>query len=329
MVLVTGGTGFIGAYIIKELVEKGHVVRAIRRTDKLPFFISPEIYSQVEWVWGDVLDTVSLDEAMKGIDLVIHSAAIVSFHASDRENLYKTNIDGTANVVNLAIENNVRRLIHVSSVSALGRELQGARVDETKQWREARINTHYAVSKFRAEMEVWRGFGEGLEGVIVNPGTVIGYGDWHSSSCAIFKNVYNEFPWYTTGTNGFVDVEDVAKATVLLLESKMNNQRYILNGDNWSFQQLLNTIADGLGKKRPYKHATPLIGSIAWRLERLKELLFNKRPLLTKESARVAQSKTIFDNSKILSAIPGFSFTPLHESIRNACAKYLLNLKHL
>jgi dihydroflavonol-4-reductase len=321
--LVTGGTGFLGAYIIQELVQKGYQVRAIRRKQQTPFYIPENITSQVEWVPGDVLDIVSLQEAMQDVDAVIHSAGKVSFVSRERAAMYKINVEGTANVVNMAIETNVKRFVHISSVAAIGRNALGETVTETKKWQQGKYNTPYAISKYYAEMEVWRGEAEGLNAVVVNPSTILGYGDWTTSSCAIFKSVYNEFPWYTTGINGFVGVEDVAKAVVLIMESEVSGERYIINNDNWSFQQMLNTIADGFGKKRPHKEATPLLGAMAWRLEKVKSFFSGKKPLLTRHSARVAHSKTYFDNGKILQALPQFSFTPLKQSIENACHQYL------
>lgn len=322
-ILVTGGSGFIGAYIIKELVEKGYAVRAIRHSNAAPFFIPEHINARVEWVPGDVLDVVSLDEAMEGVDAVIHAAAKVSFGDKDRRSLYKINIEGTANAVNIALEKNIRRFIHISSVAAIGRTVTGETITEEKKWQPGKWHTSYAISKYHAEMEVWRASAEGLNTVVVNPSTVLGYGDWSTSSCAIFKSVYNEFPWFTKGINGFVAVTDVARATVLLMESDLSNERFIVNGDNWSFQQLFNTIADGFGKKHPHKEATPFLGSIAWRMEKLKSMFSGKRPLLTRESARVAQSITYFDNSKIIKALPGFSFTPLEKAIQKDCEQYL------
>lgn len=330
MVLVTGGTGFLGSYIIKELVEKNYSVRAIRRnTSKLPFYIPPEIFEKVEWVEGDILDTVSLDQAMEGIKTVIHSAAIISFHRVDKKRMYHVNIQGTANVVNAALEKNIGRFVHISSVAALGRSKTGGNVNEEKKWQDNNVNTHYAISKHKAEMEVWRAIGEGLNAVIVNPSTVLGFGDWNTSSCRIFKTVYDEFPWYTTGINGFVDIEDVAKATVLLMESNISEERFIVSGDNWSFQQLFNTIADGFQKKRPHRKATPFLGSLAWRMEKLRSLFSGKKPLLTKESARVAHSHTFFENDKLLNLLPQFSFTPLQQSIQKNCEKYLQATKTL
>jgi dihydroflavonol-4-reductase len=325
--LVTGGTGFLGAYIVKELVEKGHRVRAIRRigrTATYPFYIPAAIFDEVEWIQGDLLDPSGLEEAMEGMEAVIHAAAKVSFKRSDRVELFQTNIEGTANVINAALSQDVSRLIHISSVSALGRKGNEETITETKKWEDSKLNTAYAISKYHGEMEVWRGIGEGLDAAIVNPGTILGYGDWNNSSCAIFKTVFEEFPWYTNGMNGFVDVRDVARAVVSLLEQKPVHERFILNGDNWTFRRVLNSMAEGFGKKPPSREATPFLSSIAWRLEKCKSLFSGHPSLLTRESARVALSKTRFDNSRILEQLPGFSFTPLQQTIQDACKAYLL-----
>lgn len=322
-VLVTGGTGFLGAYIIRELIEKGYTVRALRRSAKLPGFISPDILNKAEWVNGDVLDIDLLEEAMQGVDAVVHSAAVVSFSKKDKKNMYQVNAEGTANVVNLALEQNIKRLVHISSVAALGRTAGEAHVNEEKRWEESRVNTHYARSKQKAELEVWRAMSEGLNGVILNPSTILGYGDWNNSSCAIFKRIYDGFNYYTSGINGFVDVEDVARVTQIMLRSDITEQQFIVNGDTWAFRRLQETIAEGFHKKKPQKEATPFLLGIAWRAEKIRSLFTGKRPLLTKESAKVAVSKTWFENEKLLKALPGFSFTPLEETIRKACEKYL------
>lgn len=323
MIFVTGGTGFLGAYIIQNLVQKGFRVRAIRRSARLPFFIPASVWQKVEWVEGDVLDVEALQGAMQGADAVIHSAAVVSFRKNERKHMYQTNIDGTANVVNAAIDNAIPRFVHISSVAAIGRSAANQKVTEEKKWEENPSNTHYAISKHHAETEVWRGFAEGLSGVILNPSTILGFGNWHTSSCAVFKNAYKEFPWYTEGINGFVGVEDVAETVARLLFSAETEKRLIVNGDNWSFQLLFNTIADGFGKKKPSRKATPWLGEIAWRLEGLKYLFADGRPLLTRETARIAHNKTLFDNTALLKTLPGFSFTPLEKIIEQACKKYM------
>jgi len=323
-ILVTGGTGFLGSYIIKQLIENGYSVRAICRSYARPEYISNDILDKVEWVEGDILDVVSLEDAMQGIDCVIHSAAVVSFSKADRKNMYHVNIEGTANVVNIALEQKINRFVYISSVAALGRTERGGHVNEEKKWEESNANTHYGRSKYKAELQVWRAISEGLNAVILNPSTILGFGDWHNSSNAIFKKIYEGFNWYTPGINGFVTVEDVAKATVLLMESGISEERFIINADNWSFQQLQNTIADGFEKKRPSSLASPLLLSIAWKMEWIKAQFSNKKPILTKESSAVAQSKTYFENDKLLAALPEFSFTPLTESIPLTCKKYLV-----
>jgi dihydroflavonol-4-reductase len=304
-------------------VEKGYVVRALHRHHNFPFFIPKNILEKVDWIEGDVLDVVSLDDAMEGMDTVIHSAGMVSFIGRDREKMYQVNVEGTANVVNIALEKKISRLVHISSVAALGRTARGGHVNEEKKWEESKVNTHYAKSKYKGEMEVWRGMAEGLEAVILNPSTILGFGDWKSGSCAIFKNVYEEFRWYTPGINGFVDVEDVARATVKVMESNVHEERFIINGDTWDFKRLMDTIATEFGKRKPTRETTPFLISVAWRMEKWKSFFTGSRPLLTKESARVALSKTYFSNEKFLKTFPGFSFTPLEESIHKACKKYV------
>jgi dihydroflavonol-4-reductase len=323
MVLVTGGTGFLGSYIIRQLVEKGYSVRAIKRSSsRMPFYIPAAILSQVEWVEGDILDLPSLYDAMQNIDTVIHSAAKVSFRSEDRDEVYQVNVEGTCNVINQCLESNIKKLVYISSVAALGRTADGETINEEKQWQETAINTNYAISKYKAELEVWRGIAEGLATVILNPSTILGYGDWNNSSCAIFKTVYNELPWYTIGVNGFVYVEDVAKATIALMEKEIVNERFIVNGENWPFKKLLETIADGFQKKPPHRRAGPMLARFAWRAEQLKAVFTGKPSLLSKESARIAQTKTYFDHSKILSRLPEFQFTPLEAAIGLSCMKY-------
>ncbi len=325
-ILVTGGTGFLGSYIISHLVEKGYVVRALRRSTNLPAWISPNILDKVEWVEGDILDVVALQDAMENIDTVVHSAAVVSFLKRDRKNMYQVNVEGTANVVNMALEKNVRRLIHISSVAALGRTAGGGHVNEEKKWEDNKVNTHYAKSKYKSELQVWRGISEGLEAVILNPSTILGYGDWHSSSCAIFRNIHEGFKWYTPGINGFVDVEDVAKVVALMIENNISEEKFVVNGDNWTFKKLQDTIAAGFNKPGPVKAATPFLLSLAWKIERFKSIFTGRKPLLTPESVRVAISKTYFENEKLLKALPDFRFTPLDISISNACKKYIAAL---
>ena len=295
----------------------------------MPAFMDGDVLKKVEWVEGDVLDVMALADAMHGIDIVIHSAAVVSFNKSDRNHMYQINIQGTANVVNVAIEQKVRRLVYISSVAALGRSKNSTVVDENAKWEDSKANTHYAITKHKAELEVWRGFAEGLEGVILNPATIIGYGNWSTGSSAIFKSAYNEFGWYTNGVNGFTDVEDVAKAAVELMKSNITEQRFIVCNDNWSFKKLFDTMADAFGKKRPHREATPFLGAIAWRIEKLKSFFSHQKPLVTRETAKLAQTQTIFDNTKLPKTLPQFKYTPLANTIHKACNQYKTKFKKI
>lgn len=324
VILVTGGTGFVGTYVIRDLIAAGYKVKALRKTSPIPTYLNASVFGEVQWLDGDVMDPVGLEDSMIGTDAVIHTAAKVSFHENDRDEMFNVNLEGTANVVNAALEKNIKRFIHVSSVASLGKRKDGTIVNEDNKWIENKLNTNYAISKHYGEMEVWRGIAEGLPALIVNPSTILGYGDWNSSSCALFKNVYKGIPWYTNGVNGFVDIEDVSRAIVMLLATNIQSERFILNGENWSYRKLLNTIADGLEKKRPYKEATPILASMAWRLEKIRSLFTGRKAMITRESAKISRSNTNFDNSKILRSLPGFSFTKLDETIKNACAKYLI-----
>jgi len=323
MIFLTGGTGFIGSYILAELVREGYPVRALRRERPVPSYLPRELAERVEWVSGDILDVTLLNEQVRGCDRIIHAAALVSFHPEERKKLFSLNIEGTANLVNAALENNIPDFIYISSVSALGKSDSGLPVNEEKKWEDPTKETNYAISKYQAEMEVWRGMGEGLSPLVINPSTVLGYGDWSRGSCAIFRSVYQGFPWYVKGGNGFVDVEDLAAAVVRLMAGPMRNERFIVSAENWNFRDLFNRIADGFNKKHPSMEATPFLAGLAWRAEKLKSFFTGNRPLLTRETAIMARKTSRYDNSKMLKILPGFHYRPLEDSIKNACTHYL------
>jgi dihydroflavonol-4-reductase len=316
MVLVTGGTGLVGSYLIKALLDAGTPVRALCRRPYEGFVLTPEACGRVEWVRGDVMDILALEAAMEDIRQVYHCAAIVSFNPRQALALFKVNTEGTANVVNAAIEKGVKKMVYVSSVAALGRLRENPLIDESSQWSEETNNSLYGKSKYYGEMEVWRGIAEGLEAVIVNPTIILGAGDWGKGSAALFKSAYDEFPWYTEGVSGFIDVRDVASAMIRLMDSPLHAQRFLLNGDNWTYRQLFTSMAGAFGKRSPHKKVTPLLGEIVWRMEKIKGLFTGKDPLVTRETARTAQVVSRFDARKIEASLPGFQFTPLEDSIR-------------
>ncbi|MEP6845112.1 MAG: NAD-dependent epimerase/dehydratase family protein [Panacibacter sp.] len=317
-IFVTGASGLLGSHLVQLLVQQGKHVKALYRTT-IP---SIEHADKVEWVKGDILDIISLEEAIVNVQQVYHCAAIVSFNPKEKDKLHTTNIEGTANVVNACLNAGVEKFLYVSSVSALGRIRENEPITEKMKWSAEASNSEYGKSKYLAEMEAWRGFGEGLSTVIVNPTIILGAADWNNSSTAIFKNIYNEFPWYTEGITGFVDVYDVVKAMSMLMESNINGERFIISAEDTTYHYLFDLIAKAFGKKQPQKKVTPFIAALVWRLEKLKAAFTGKRPLITKETAATAQAKVHFNNSKLLQFLPSFSYQPLEQSIQRICNEF-------
>ncbi len=316
MVLVTGGAGLVGKELITQLLAKGKVVRAIYNKTML------QDAPGLEQLQCNILDVVGLEEAMKNIEQVYHCAAIVTFNPKRKMEMFKINIEGTANVVNAALDAGVQKMVYVSSVAALGRIREDEPITEAMNWTEETSNSNYGQSKYLAEMEVWRGIGEGLNAVMVNPVVILGAGDWNGGSSQLFKNAYNEFPWYSEGTSGFVDVRDVAMAMIQLMESEITAQRFILSAENRSYRELFNLIAKTFGKKPPYKKVTPLLAKIVWRLEAVKSKFSREDPLVTKETAKTALAKVNFDNSKLKKYLPAFNYRTIEDTIDYTCALF-------
>jgi len=323
MILVTGGSGLVGAELISQLLAEGESVKAIYNSTPLTI-----THQNLISVKCNILDTSALEEVMQDVTHVYHCAGVVSFNKKNADELLKINIEGTANIVNAALDAGVKKMVHVSSVSALGRIRADQTITEAMVWTEETSNSLYGKSKYLGELEVWRGIGEGLEAVIVNPSIILGGSDWSKGSSEIFKSVYNEFPWYTEGVTGVVDVKDVARAMILLMNSEINKERFILNAENLSYKEIFTGIANCFGKKTPQKKVTPFLAAIVWRWEAIKSSFTGKDPLVTKETARTGLTKVYFDNRKFLKAMPGFQFTPINETIANTCAT-LQKVNHL
>lgn len=315
MILVTGGSGLVGSHLIAELVKRGEKVKALYRS-KVPDIVNKQ---SVEWAKGDILDIISLQEAMQQVDYVYHCAAIVSFNPHEKYNMYATNIEGTANVVNTSLAANVKKLCYVSSVAALGRVKTGKEIDERMTSIDETGGGNYGKSKFSAEMEVWRGIGEGLKAIIVNPSIILGTGDWNKGSTKIFKTAFEEFTWYTNGETGFVDVNDVISAMIQLMEIEVSGERFIVNSENTKFKRVFTEIANAFGKKPPYKKVRSVMSSLIWRVEALKSTFTNEASLVTRETAHAAHAIIKYSNNKIKKELPLFNFTPLEQSIKRIC----------
>ncbi len=243
MILVTGASGLLGLHLIQNLSKQQLKVRALYKT-KIPEFLPDTFADQIEWVQCDVLDIAGLETCFENITHVYHCAAIVSYDARLRDAMMEINVEGTANIVNFCIERNIEKLLFVSSISAIGKEDLNTLISEKTVWNTTDyLISQYAISKQKAEMEVWRGIAEGLDAVIVNPAVILGEGDASKSSTNLFQIVYDEFPYYTLGCTAWVDVKDVAQSMIALMESDHSAERYIINAENWPYHDLLVHVA--------------------------------------------------------------------------------------
>lgn len=325
MILVTGGTGFIGQHLVRKLVDEGQEVRVLKRAKtKNPF---TDFYSsKINFVDGDVLDIASLEDAMNGIEKVYHNAGVVSFNPKEKDWIMKVNVEGTTNVVNVALTNGIKKFLHVSSIAAIGRDLLSKEVNEKTEWKKSKLNSTYAISKFRGEREVWRGIAEGLNAVIVNPAVVIGAGNWNEGTCRFFRDSYKGLPAYTNGVTGFVDVSDVVEVMIKLMESEIADERFILVSENKSFKDFFFSVCGKLKKPKPKMEAKPWMTGIAWRLFAVKSALFGGEPLVTKETALTSMQQFFYSNEKIKQAI-NYHFIPLEKTISETCKQFLKDVE--
>lgn len=314
MILVTGATGFLGAELVFQLLQTEEKVRCIKReSSAIPKKLIP-FSNKIEWLNADVLDFSDLEDAFGNVTQVYHCAALVSFDESLKSKMLKVNAEGTSNVVNLCVQYGINKLVHVSSIAALGNAKANGLIDETCYWEGFEIKDAYAVSKYRAEMEVWRGINEGLNAVIVNPSVIIGADTGTLGSGAIFESVKNGLSYYTRGTTGFVDVEDVARCMILLMNNPVKQERFILNSENVSYQNLFEYTANELGIVAPAKLAKPWMLGLAWRLTAIKNYLLGKKGGINKTVAHTADKQNKYDNSRVKSLL-NYEFIPIKESI--------------
>jgi dihydroflavonol-4-reductase len=312
MILVTGGTGLVGAHLLLHLVEQGENVRAMYRTttsiektkNLFTLYQKLHLFETIEWIEADILDIPSLEIAFQNIKFVYHCAALISFDPKDEDVIRKTNIEGTANIINFCLAYNIKKMLFVSSIAALGDPTSAETIiSETTEWNPEKPHSDYAISKYGAEMEVWRGQQEGLNVLIVNPGIIVGPGFPEQGSGTLFSAVAKGLSFYTLGTTGFIAVTDVVEASVQLMNSDIKNERFTLIENNYSFQEILNCIADNMQMKRPQWHATPFLMNVFWRMDWLLSTFFFQKRKLSRASAKASKSKNKYTNSKIKSAL--------------------------
>ncbi|HEX7367144.1 MAG TPA: NAD-dependent epimerase/dehydratase family protein [Pelobium sp.] len=314
MILVTGATGFLGAELVYQLVKTETKVRCIKRENAvIPKKLIP-FTEQIEWLIADILDFSDLEDAFESVTHVYHCAAMVSFDEKLKAKMLQVNAEGTANIVNLCNQFAVKKLVYVSSVAALGNAKKNGLIDETCFWEGFEVKDAYAVSKYRAEMEVWRGINEGLNAVIVNPSVIIGADAGNKGSGAIFNLAKKKLVYYPTGASGFVDVKDVAACMRLLMQNPVTQERFILNSENVSYQNLFELAAKAFGISAPTKPAKPWMLSLAWRLNTVKNFFWGKKGGVNKSIANAAGKISRYDNRKVKTLL-GYEFIPLNQTI--------------
>lgn len=330
MNIVTGVSGLLGMHIARALAEKGEQVVGIIRPNSdmsivnevFTFYNQQHLLDRISFQKGDVLDTDSLLQLFQEDSIVYHCAAVVSYHSADRKLMYQTNVEGTANVVNAAIEKKVKRIIQISSIAALKRTFE-SEVTENGEWEDNSLNTHYGITKHLSEMEIWRGIQEGVDGVILNPGLIIGPSDFNRSSSSIFSKLSEGFDFYPPGGTGFVGVKDVANLAVVLSSKGRSGQRYIAVSDNWSMKELFQKIAKAIDAQVPTKEAKPWMLHLARIAEWLKEKFSGKKALVTIETVKNASIRFEYSNEKVKKELD-YSFASLNDAISETAGFFKL-----
>ncbi len=334
MILVTGGSGLVGSHLLYYLLKQHDTVKAIcRRSSDLEAVKTVfsyygddylKIFAKVRWLEVDLLDISSLESAFEGITKVYHCAALISFDSADYQKMRRVNIEGTTNIVNLCIEYNVEKLCFVSSVAAIENKAEEEIIDESDNWNSNTDKSGYAITKYGAELEVWRCSQEGIPVVVVNPGVILGSGQWSKGSSNLFNRVDKGLPFYTEGVTGFVGVQDVVRIMILLMDSEIKNERYILVSQNLSFRELLFNIAEELKKKKPRIRIGKGLSEFIWRFEFFKSKILLSSPLLTKYTARSSISKHPYSSEKIEKTL-NYNF----EKISDCVKRISLNFRKL
>jgi nucleoside-diphosphate-sugar epimerase len=337
MILVTGGTGLIGSNLLYELSLKNDRIRAIKRPasdirNVLKIFgyysENPEtLFKKIEWVDADIGDYIALFEAFENVDRVYHCAGMISYNRRIRKKLFETNVTGTANVVNIGLERNVKKLCHVSSIASFG-EYDGIKpIDEKTRWNPGNISSLYSLSKLKAEMEVWRGIAEGLEGIIVNPSVVLGPGFWKNGVGKAYSLVSKGMRFYTLGSTGYVDVRDVARIMIRLMESGISGEQFLISSENFTFKEILDLISASLNRRNPDIRASRFLTGLGWRISELSAFFTGKQPVITRDNMNISHKYNLYSGQKVRDVL-NYDYIPVKDSIQFLTEKYMMEMNH-
>lgn len=326
MVLVTGATGMVGSHLVLTLLEKNQIVKAVFRDEvsKLKtksvfdFYNKSHLFEKIIWCEADILDISTLEIAFENTALVYHCAGFISFDPNDEEKLRKINIEGTANVVNMALAKSTKRFCFISSIAAFGVQIKPEKlIDENSDWNPEAKNSDYAITKYGAEMEVWRGCQEGLNAFVINPGVILGPKFWKNGSGEIFEKVQNKIRFFTNGTTGFVSVFDVVQIMILLMNREISGEKFILISENKSYKELVFRISEILNIEKPKFRARKMLTNIAWKTDWFLNVFFGRKRKLSINMAQTLHSKDKYSNRKIVELLD-YKFEKFETILKNA-----------
>lgn len=298
----------------------------VKKVEELFSYYSKDskiLFEKIKWVDMDVRDIFSIEEALEGITHVYHCAGFVSFNSKDRKKLVEINEKGTKNIVDACLHKKIQALCHVSSLATINNSDYTLALNEDVFWKTSGKESDYALSKYNAEREVWRGIEEGLNAVIVNPGVILSPGFWGQSSSRLFETSFKGNRFYTQGTTAYVAASDVARIMLALVSKKCFGQRYIIIEDNYTFQNILNHIQGNFNKPLPHIHASKMLLNVGRIAEGILTFFTGKEPRLTRALVHSALNKQPYSNQKVKKEL-GFEFQPVYQIIEQICRYHLL-----
>ncbi len=313
-ILVTGATGFIGSHITRKLLQRGERVKILLRKSSKTSNIED---MDVERVYGDVMDMNSVNEALKGCDTLYHTAGVASFRKEDYQKMEEINVKGTSNILNAALNAGIKKVVHTSSVAAIGVDSHRGIANEETEYSLDYLGVKYLDTKHRGEQIALELAKQGLPLVVVNPATVIGTGDIYLSSTAFILWFYKKkFPGYMDGTLNMVDVEDVAEGHILAAEKGKVGERYILGNQNFTLLELFNLLEEVTGVPKPKMKIPYFMALISgYFVERILGMSFPNYSTMDLDSVKLSKLKWHFDCSKAKEEL-GYSPSDIKESIR-------------
>lgn len=319
-VLLTGATGFLGAEVLRQLQAAGHAVRVLVRRSSRPERVPGP---PTEVAWGDVLAPETVRAAVAGCEAVVHTAAQLSMRLRDQAQLTRTNQDGTRNVLDAALEAHVRRVVLTSSIGTIGVSASPALLDETTPWDLERLGLAYLTSKRRAEEAALARVAQGLPLVVLNPGTLLGPGDVNLTSTRILLEFLNGTARVCMdGGTSFADVRDVAAAHVAALTHGRVGERYIVAGQNFSYQHAYAEAARLSGRPRTLHIPKGLAFAFAAASQGLARLTPHRLEDLNVPFMRLATSYNFMDVRKAQVEL-GYRVRPFSQTVRDTLRDHL------